>query len=126
MGDVSGIAQPSIRRFTWAAAEKAKADKAKAAEEKANPARIWVQVAGGANEDSLVKAWANAKAKAPDLFRGRNGWTTPLRFTNRVLAGPFKTSDDAQDFVNKLAHVGLSGFVFQSDAGQVITKLPAK
>jgi Flp pilus assembly protein TadD len=109
-----------------AATEKAAADRAQAAQEKANPARIWVQVAGGANEDTLVKAWAAAKAKAPDLFHARTGWTTPLRATNRVLAGPFKTSDDAQDFVNKLIHAGLSGFVFQSDKGQVITKLESK
>ncbi len=76
------------------AAEKKLAEAKEAAEAKklarANPSRIWVQVAGGANEDDLPKAWAAAKAKAPALA-GKSGWKTPLRATNRVLTGPFKT-----------------------------------
>ena len=105
-----------------AAAKKlADADKA-AAEEEArsrapNPARIWVQVAGGANEGDLPKAWAKVKAKAPTVFGARSGWTTPLRATNRVLAGPFKTDAEARAFVNQLAKEGVSAFAFTSDAG---------
>ena len=48
--------------------EKALAAKEEAEEKKrarANPERIWVQVAGGANEDDLPKAWAATKSKAP-------------------------------------------------------------
>ncbi|WP_255586470.1 tetratricopeptide repeat protein [Hephaestia mangrovi] len=105
-----------------AAAEKA----AKEKEEKANPSRIWVQVAGGANEHDLPKAWAALKAKAPDAFKGKQGWSTPLNATNRVLAGPFKSDDAAQDFVNQLAKKGLSAFPFTSAKGQKIDKLPAK
>ncbi|THD37720.1 MAG: SPOR domain-containing protein [Sphingomonas sp.] len=102
--------------------EKAKADAAA----KGEPARVWVQVAGGANEASLEKAWAAQKAKAPDLFRGRQGWTTPLRATNRVLTGPFKSEEEAQDFVNRMAKAGLSGFVFTSAKGQKIERLGSK
>jgi Flp pilus assembly protein TadD len=98
---------------------KADADKKDAKQ----PARFWVQVAGGATEDDLPKAWAAARAKAP-LLKGRQGYTTPLRATNRVLTGPFKTRDEAQDFVNKLAGGGMSSFVFESAAGQKIDKLP--
>jgi tetratricopeptide (TPR) repeat protein len=105
-----------------AAAEKA----AKAKEEKANPSRIWVQVAGGANEGDLPKAWAKVKAKAPEAFKGKTGSSTPLNATNRVLAGPFKSNDDAQDFVNQLAKKGISAFLFTSTRGQKIDKLPAK
>lgn len=105
-----------------AAAEKA----AKAKAEKADPARVWVQVAGGANENDLPKAWARVKAKAPDVFKGRQGWSTPLNATNRVLAGPFKSDDDAQDFINALAKKGISAFPFTSDKGQKVDKLPAK
>lgn len=101
---------------------KSKADAAT----KGEPARIWVQVAGGANEDTLEKAWNAVRAKAPDLFRGRQGWTTPLRATNRVLTGPFKTPEEAQDFVNKLGKAGLSGFVFTSTKGQKIDRLGGK
>ncbi|MEG3165029.1 SPOR domain-containing protein [Sphingomonas sp. PB2P19] len=112
-----------------AAAEKAIADK-EAAEEKriarANPPRIWVQVAGGATEGDLPRAWKAVKAKAPTVFGSRAGWTTPLRATNRVLAGPFKTDAEARTFVNQLAKGGVSAFTFTSDAGQPVTRLPGK
>jgi tetratricopeptide (TPR) repeat protein len=90
---------------------------------KAEPARIWVQVAGGANEASLPKAWKAVVAKAPAAFRGKSGWSTPLRATNRVLAGPFKTTAEAQVFVNALRKADVSGFVFTSEAGQKVTRL---
>lgn len=89
---------------------------------KADPARVWVQVAGGANEASLPKAWRAVVAKAPAL-KGKAGWWTPLRATNRVLTGPFKTAAEAQAFVNTLGKSGVSGFVFTSEAGQKVTKL---
>lgn len=90
---------------------------------KTDPSRIWVQVAGGANPDTLTKAWKGVVAKAPVLMKGKGAWTTPLRATNRVLAGPFKTSAEAQAFVNALGKEGVSGFVFTSEAGQKVTKL---
>ncbi len=93
---------------------------------KLEPARAWVQVAGGANVDTLPKAWKAVVAKAPVLFKGKSAWWTPLRATNRVLAGPFKTAGEAQAFVNSIAKSGLSGFVFTSEAGQKITRLEVK
>ncbi len=122
-GKSSARSKASARCETAGARDaKSKADAAT----KGEPARIWVQVAGGANEDTLEKAWNAVRAKAPDLFRGRQGWTTPLRATNRVLTGPFKTPEEAQDFVNKLGKAGLSGFVFTSTKGQKIDHLGGK
>lgn len=92
---------------------------------KAEPVRVWVQVAGGANQASLAKAWKAVVAKAPAL-KGKSGWWTPLRATNRVLTGPFKTAAEAQAFVNTLGKSGVSGFVFTSEAGQKVTKLGAE
>ena len=66
------------------------------------------------------------KAKAPTAFGSRPAWTTPLRATNRVLIGPFKTDAEARAQVNTLAKAGVPAFTFTSDAGQVVTKLPAK
>jgi len=113
-----------------AEAEKKAAEAKEAAEEKkrarANPERIWVQVAGGANEDDLPKAWAATKAKAPELFAARKGYKTPLRATHRVLTGPFKTEAEARAFVNQLAKKGVSAFPVTSDAGQAVTRLDAK
>ncbi len=91
---------------------------------KVEPARVWVQVAGGANQASLSKAWKAVVAKAPAL-KGKSGWWTPLRATNRVLTGPFKTAAEAQAFVNMLGKSGVSGFVFTSEAGQKVTRLGA-
>lgn len=90
------------------------------------PSRIWVQVAGGANEGTLGKEWARVREKAPVAFKGRSGWTTPLRATNRVLTGPFKTDAEARSFVNALAKEGISAFTFTSDAGQKVARLGVK
>ncbi len=90
------------------------------------PSRIWVQVAGGANEASLAKEWARVRDKAPAAFKGKSGWTTPLRLTNRVLAGPFRTNDEARAFVNLIAKSDISGFTFTSEAGQKVTRLGGK
>ena len=90
------------------------------------PARIWVQVAGGANEATLPKEWEKVRSRAPAAFKGKSGWTTPLRATNRVLVGPFKTNEEARVFVNALAKEGISAFTFTSEAGQKVAKLAAK
>jgi hypothetical protein len=118
-----------------AAAKKAEAEKKalaakEAAEEKklarANPARIWVQVAGGANENDLPKAWSAAKSKAPDMFVAHKGYKMPLRNTHRVVTGPFKTDAEARAFVNQLAKKGVSAFPVSSEAGQSVVRLDAK
>lgn len=89
------------------------------------PARIWVQVAGGASEGDLARAWKATQGKTAALV-GRRGYTTPLRATNRVLTGPFKTTAEARDFVNTLAKQGVSAFTFTSEQGQKITPLGSK
>lgn len=109
-----------------AEAKKAAEEKAAAAKAaKAEPSRIWVQVAGGANKDDLPKAWAAAQSKA-EALKGKSAYTTPLRATNRVVTGPFKSDAEAREFVNTLAKQGLSAFPFTSDDGQKMTRLPAK
>ncbi|MEI9852068.1 MAG: SPOR domain-containing protein [Sphingomonas sp.] len=85
-----------------------------------------MQVAGGANENALGLTWRMLARKAPAAFKGKTSWWTPLRATNRLLAGPFKTPKDAQSFVNLVKKDGINGFVFTSDPGQKITKLALK
>lgn len=104
----------------------AKADPKKKVPAKAEPARIWVQVAGGADEKALAGAWDKVADRAPAAFKGKSGWSTPLRATNRVLAGPFKTNDEAQAFVNQLRKKDIQAFVFTSEAGQKVTRLSKK
>jgi cell division septation protein DedD len=90
------------------------------------PSRHWVQVAGVAEKDGLKTEFARIRAKAPKLLAGKGAWTTPLRFTNRLLVGPFKSDAEAQDFVNELAKADLAAFTWTSPAGQEIVQLAAK
>lgn len=106
-----------------ALADKAAADK-KAA--RSNPARIWVQVASGANDAYLGQAWKTITAKAPQAFRGKAGYSQSVRATNRVMTGPFKTDAEARAFVNQLAKQGVPAYSVSTDAGEPVTKLPAK
>ena len=87
------------------------------------PARTWVQVAGGASDRDLARAWATVRDKAPAAFRGHQGWTVPVRATNRVLAGPFATQAQAQAFLNQIVRAGVNGFVWNSEAGQEVDRL---
>jgi Flp pilus assembly protein TadD len=114
--------KPSPRTRTAAASKPAK----KAPPPPREPSRHWVQVAGGADKETLPRAFARLKEKAPKLFTGRAAWTVPNNATNRLLVGPFDSADDAQDFVNKLAKADLSGFAWTSEAGQKIEKLAGR
>ncbi|MFK3888960.1 SPOR domain-containing protein [Sphingomonas sp. NPDC079357] len=112
------------------AAEKARKEAAdkEAAEKKAaraEPARIWVQVASGANADDMPKAWKSAQAKA-DALAGKRAYTVPNRATNRLVTGPYKTEAEARAAVNALKKQGLSAFTFTSEAGQKMTRLGGK
>ena len=117
---------------TKTAEAKAKDSKAAAAKKKAEPAapkepsRVWVQVAGGANKDALPKEFGRLKDKAPKLLSGKTAWTAPLRATNRLLVGPFKTEKEAQSFVNELTKAGLTGFAWTSPEGQAVVKLASR
>lgn len=103
---------------------KAKADAA--AKAKAGPERYWVQVASGANKNDLGKVWARLKTEKPGDFSGRTPHTTPWRASNRLLVGPFKTDEEAQGFVNRLAKGGMSTIQFTSRAGVPVDRLATK
>jgi Flp pilus assembly protein TadD len=92
----------------------------------AEPSRVWVQVAGGAQKAALPREFARLKAKAPKLLGGRMAWTTPLNATNRLLVGPFAGTKEAQAFINQLKAADLTAFAWTSAAEQKIEKLPAK
>ncbi len=104
-----------------AAKVKAEADakaKAEAAEKKANPARIWVQVATGANAKALATDFGKFAKKSPAVFKGKSGATTEWGRTRRLLVGPFKDRKSAQDWLGDYKKAGGDGFLFNSEAGQ--------
>jgi len=90
----------------------------------AHPSRHWVQIAGGANRDTLPREYARLRGEAPALLGNRPAYTTPLNATNRLLIGPFPSAREAQAFVNRLAQEDLSAFAWTSPAGQEIERLP--
>jgi len=105
----------------------AKAKHAKEAEEREiarkNPARHWVQVAGGANKRDLGKEWDKLKAKWSSQLAGRSPWTTHYRFTNRLLIGPFPTSQAAQDWVGERKKEGFATFRVETRAGEEVERI---
>ncbi len=108
-----------------AAAEKAEKE-AERLKSKKHPARIWVQVATGANESGLPSTWKHLKDKAPDTFKGLSASTVPFKSTNRLLVGPFKSQAEARALVNAMSKSGMSGSTFSSDAGQEIGKISSR
>jgi tetratricopeptide (TPR) repeat protein len=88
-----------------------------------NPARHWVQIAGGANRGSMPREFARLRDQAPALLRGRTPYTTPANATNRLLVGPFASEREAQAFVNRLGQSDVRAFAWTSAAGQEIDRL---
>jgi hypothetical protein len=91
-----------------------------------SPARVWVQVATGANKSGLPITWKRIREQAPDALKGAAAWYTSFRSTNRLLVGPYKGQSDARSLVNKLSAKGLSATTFTSDAGQEIARLSSR
>ena len=116
-------AAEAVKREKDDAAAKAKAEadakaKAEAAEKKANPARIWVQIATGANARALASDFGKFARKSPAVFKGKAGATTEWGKTRRLLVGPFKDRKAAQDWLTDYKKAGGDGFLFNSEAGQ--------
>lgn len=122
-------AAEAAKREKEAVAAKAKADadakaeakaKAEAAEKKANPARLWVQIATGANARALASDYGRFAKKSPDVFKGKSGVTAEWGKTRRLLVGPFKDRKAAQDWLASFKKAGGDGFLFNSEAGQAV------
>jgi len=126
--DARSLAEDRRAAQKRAAAEKATAEKkAKAKEEakakKSNPSRYWVQIASGAYKPDLDKEWDKQKSRHGKQLAGKSPWTTPYKSTNRLLIGPFASSDAAQDYVNEAREGGLSCFPVTTSAGQKVERL---
>ena len=113
------------KRLAAEAAAKAKREKEAEAREAArkNPARHWVQVAGGANKRDLGKEWDKLKSRWPSQLSGRSPWSMHYRFTNRLLIGPFATSKAAQDWVSERKKEGFATFRVETRAGEEVERV---
>lgn len=109
------------------AAQLAKEEKAKAAAAaKANPARIWVQVATGSNARGLIMTWRKIRDANEKLLKPYGGYSVPFRATNRILAGPIRSAADTRALVTALGKAGVSASSYTSEVGQEVLKLAVK
>ena len=107
------------------AAEEAAARKAaeEAAKKKANPARIWVQIATGANLKALAFDYNRFAKRNSALFKGKAGATTEWGQTRRLLVGPFSNRKAAQDWLGDYKKAEGDGFLFDSEIGETVEPL---
>jgi cell division protein FtsN len=107
------------------AAAKAKAEAEEKARLKANPARYWVQVATGRDPGALAFDLRRLR-KTYSALAGLDGWTAEWGATRRLLVGPFATSAKARAMESDLRKAGTDSFIWQSEAGEVVTALSRK
>lgn len=119
-GPVDRPAAPATR--TAAPAAKPPARAAKPAQP-AHPARVWVQLAAGANRDALSFDWRRLSRQGGKVLSGKEPHVTQWGRTNRLLAGPYATTREADAAVKALQEAGLDSFRYQSPEGQEITPL---
>ncbi len=123
----AAVRKAALATEAAAAAQLAKDEKAKeAAAAKANPARLWVQVATGSNERGLGITWRRIREGSAAALKPYGGYSVAYKATNRILAGPVKSSADARALINALAKAGVSATTYSSEAGQEVVKLGAK
>jgi len=85
-----------------------------------------VQVAAGRNKSALAFDWRRFARENPAVFKGRSPSTSAWGQTNRLLAGPFASTREANAFLAQLKKAGIDGaFVWTSPAGQVVEALGA-
>jgi len=106
--------------------EKAKEEAAAKAKLKANPSRIWVQIAAGKNVDALAFDMRRFRRTYADAIGDETGWYADWGQTHRLLVGPFKKQDAAKDIVAKIAKSGGDAFVWLSEAGEEVSKVGGK
>ncbi len=91
-----------------------------------HPSRIWVQIATGRDKAALGFDWRKLARENPAVFKGQKANATVWGQANRLLAGPFATTKEANAFLAALKKAGVNGaFVWTSPAGQLVDVLGA-
>lgn len=89
----------------------------------ANPSRFWVQIGTGRNLKALAFTWRRLSKRAGALLAKHAGYTAKWGETRRLLTGPYKSEDEAQDAVAALKKKGFDSFEFTSDEGEEVVPL---
>jgi len=87
------------------------------------PSRQWVQVATGRDVAALEFDWRRIKRSASGLLDKYKPYVATWGQTNRLVAGPFASAKEAQDFVAKLKDKQLDSFRFTSGQGEEVRSL---
>lgn len=121
-------AAEAAKREKEEAAAKAKAEadakaKEEAAKKKAHPARVWVQIATGANLRALAFDYNRFEKRNAALFKGKAGATAEWGQTRRLLVGPFANRKAAQDWLAEYKKAEGDGFLFNSEVGEPVEPL---
>ncbi len=110
-----------------AADREEKAEKAEAAAAaRRSPARLWVQVATGANDRGLALTWRRIRDDNDKALVGQSAYSAAYRATNRVLVGPMKSPAAARELVRALGKNGVAAMTYSSEAGEEIARIAAK
>jgi Flp pilus assembly protein TadD len=89
----------------------------------ASPSRVWVQVGTGRDVKALAFTWKRLQKEGGALLAKHNAYSAKWGDTRRLVTGPYKSEDDAQDAVKALKKKGLDAFEFTSDEGEEVTAL---
>lgn len=87
------------------------------------PSRQWVQVATGRDVAALEFDWRRIKRNAGGLLDKYKPYVAAWGQTNRLVAGPFASAGEAQEFVAKLKDKQLDSFRFTSAQGEEVRLL---
>lgn len=104
---------------------KAKAEAERKALLKANPSRNWVQIATGRDVAALAFDLRRLR-RTYTALADVGGWTAEWGATRRLLVGPFSSAEKANALQSELRKAGADSFVWQSQAGEVVTALSRK
>ena len=91
----------------------------------ANPARFYVQIATG-EASALAYDYRRWLKKSPDLFKGKDGWTSAWGKTSRLLVGPFDDPKASKKWEADFRKAGGNGFAWKSENGVVVSALKSK
>jgi Flp pilus assembly protein TadD len=89
----------------------------------AHPSRQWVQVATGRDTAALAFDWRRIRRNAAGLLDGHKPHVARWGQTNRLVAGPFASVAEAQEFVGKLKEKQIDSFRFASAQGEEVRAL---
>lgn len=113
--------QADERRTQQAAEREQAAQRAEAAEQRANPARTWVQVATGGSASVLAADCRRLATRYTAPFEGQSCSTAQWNRNVRLLVGPFRNTAAAREWLNTYSRAGGDGFIWASEQGEVVT-----